>query len=253
MADESAYQFLRRRQTQLIAQASALNGQLRPIEAELAQIERMLSVAQPSVEAQVDVALSRTWNSPLALDYSSALKSLELPEIAGKLRALGELPAEVAEKLRALGEIPAEVAATFKGLGNLVVSADVVSNQKYESMTIKELAIQALIDHFPNGATMMEIRDFIQDGYGRRIFPSSLRPQMHRLKEAGVLGQDPSTDTWNFQDGKRHLYAKYDHPTSRQAMNELKDDEIPATEPRTRLGEMEPPVKRRKVKDDFLE
>jgi hypothetical protein len=36
-------------------------------------------------------------------------------------------------------------------------------------------------------------------------------------------------------------------------MNELKDDEIPATEPRTRLGEMEPPVKRRKVKDDFLE
>lgn len=95
---------------------------------------------------------------------------------------------------------------------------------KYANMTIKELVIQALIDHFPKGGTMMEIRDFIRLGYGRTIEPSSLRPQMHRLKAAGILGQDPSTDTWNFRDGKRSLYAMYDHPTSRAAMKELKDD-----------------------------
>jgi hypothetical protein len=36
-------------------------------------------------------------------------------------------------------------------------------------MTIKELVIQALIDHFPKGGTMMEIRDFIRLGYGKTI------------------------------------------------------------------------------------
>jgi len=100
-----------------------------------------------------------------------------------------------------------------------------MASGKYETMTIKQLVVQALLDHFPNGGTLAQIRDFMRDGYGRQIEPSSLRPQMHRLKADGVLGQDPSTDTWNFQDGKRPLYARYDHPTSRTAMKELQDDE----------------------------
>ncbi len=95
---------------------------------------------------------------------------------------------------------------------------------RYEKMTIKELAMQALIDNFPEGATLAQIRDFIRDAYGRTIEPSSLRPQMHRLKVDQILGQDPSTGTWNFRDGKRSLHAMYDHPTSRAAMKELQDE-----------------------------
>jgi hypothetical protein len=90
--------------------------------------------------------------------------------------------------------------------------------------TIKEMVIQALLDRFPKGGTLNEIRDFVRDAYGRNIPPSSLRTQMHRLRVDGVLGQEPSTDTWNFRDGKRKLYAMYDHPSSRRAMRELKDD-----------------------------
>lgn len=71
---------------------------------------------------------------------------------------------------------------------------------------------------------MMDIRNFIHDAYGVVIVPSSLRPQMHRLKADGILGQDPTTDTWNFRDGKRQIYKMYNHPTSRKAMKELHDE-----------------------------
>jgi hypothetical protein len=104
------------------------------------------------------------------------------------------------------------------------------------SATIKELAIQALLDRFAKGGTLTEIRDFIRDAYGRTIAPSSLRTQMHRLKDDGIIGQEPSSDTWNFQDGKRRLYAMYNHPSSRRAMRELRDDPENAGEPRLVIG-----------------
>ena len=91
----------------------------------------------------------------------------------------------------------------------------------YGSKTIKELTIQALLDHFPNGGSAVAIRDFIRDAYSRTIEPSSLRAQMHRLKADSILGHDPSTDTWNFRDGKRALYGTY--PTPRKLMKELQD------------------------------
>ena len=61
-------------------------------------------------------------------------------------------------------------------------------------MTIKKLVIQALLDHLKMGANAALMRDFIRDAYGRKIEPSSLRPQLHRLKADGVLTHDSSTD-----------------------------------------------------------
>src|SRR5205807_5350620 len=97
---------------------------------------------------------------------------------------------------------------------------DVISelSPRYQTMTQKELVVQAILDNFKNGGTAAEIRDFIRDAYGIVIAPSSLRPQMHRLKADGVLTHDPSTDTWNLVPDKRVGYALYDHPTSRAAM-----------------------------------
>jgi hypothetical protein len=125
--------------------------------------------------------------------------------------------------------------------------------ERFAAMTIKELVIQALLDHFPNGGTAAEIRDFIRDAYARVIPPSSLRPQMSRLKADGVLGQEPSTDVWNLQDDKRVIYAMYDHPSSRAEMKELQDDEVTQevekdesaapTRPLTLLRRRRPPVK----------
>lgn len=94
----------------------------------------------------------------------------------------------------------------------------------YATRTIKDLVIQALLDGFPHGASTGDLRSFILSGYGRTIDPGSLRTQIHRLKGAGILRQHPYGDIWDFQNGKRALYQRYDHPTSRQGMRELQDD-----------------------------
>lgn len=65
-----------------------------------------------------------------------------------------------------------------------------------DRLTIKELVLLALRDHFPAGATAAQICDFVRDAYRRKIKPSSLRPQLARLKAEGVLRQDPATDMW---------------------------------------------------------
>ena len=101
-------------------------------------------------------------------------------------------------------------------------------------MTHKELVIQALIDHFPKGATVAEIRDFISNAYGRPVEQNTLRPQMHRLKADSVLIQDE--EVWNLNPEKRRLYAMYNHPSTRAAMPELKDDAVSDPEPIRRRG-----------------
>jgi hypothetical protein len=82
----------------------------------------------------------------------------------------------------------------------------------YGGKTVKELTLQALLDHFPNGGTAAAIRNFIRDAYDRTIDPARVRAQMHRLKADSILVHDPLTDTWNFRDGKRALYGRYSHP-----------------------------------------
>jgi hypothetical protein len=131
-----------------------------------------------------------------------------------------------------------ELATAKSGLGDAQFAHEEREIFAYAVMdpnaTIKELAIQSLLDRFKKGATLTEIRDFIRDAYHRQIGPSSLRTQMHRLKESGVLVQDSATDTWDFANGKRSLYARYDHPSSRRVMRELRDDPEPiATQPNT--------------------
>jgi len=213
MAEETTFHLLTRRRQELLAQVSALKGQLAPKEAELAQVEKALTVVEPP-PASVAPSLPQKNSNAVMTDFAGEFFQIEgkIKHFAEQMKVVTTVSPEALEKLKTSVDA---FAAQFAGL-----------NPRYETMTIKELVIQALIDHFPNGGTMMEIRDFIRLGYGRTIEPSSMRPQMHRLKADGILGQDPSTDTWNFRDGKRQLYAMYNHPTSRAAMKELKDDAI---------------------------
>ena len=185
MAEENTHQFLGRRERELIAQIAALRGQLGPLEAELVQVQKMRSFLPGGA------------NNSL----TSGLADLVRP-FAGIANQLG-LTGNAAFDLGLIPQPP---------------------NARYVAMTIKELTIQALLDHFPKGGTAAEIRDFIRDAYGRVIEPSSLRPQMHRLKADAVLLHDPATDAWNLTKEKRLAYSMYDHPTSRAAMSELKDE-----------------------------
>jgi hypothetical protein len=202
--NETLEQFLDRREKDLLARVSVLRGQLGPAEAELIQIQK--------------------WKAVIAMNAADSLGLPQRNHNSVVEPALGVVPASDYSGLSALSALNHPSPLALGGVPGVAISQLSAVNPRFATATIKELVIQALLDGFPNGATMMEIRDFIRAGYSREIQPSSLRPQMHRLKADQVLGQDPSTDTWNFRDGKRHLYAMYDHPTSRRAMKELQDE-----------------------------
>jgi len=242
MAEESANQFLRRRQSELKAKAAALNGQLRPIEAELADIEKMLSVAAPPappppfvISDRLDGVLQATLNPFEGLDkqlkgaIDSFAESMSVgPEAVERLRQSVEALLPSKEALVALRRA---LITSTRGDAQTAIETDF---SKYERMTIKELVIQALIDHFPNGGRISEIHKFMKDGYGRDVEPASLRPQMHRLKADEVLFQ--VGDVWNLNTTRRQLYMKYDHPTSRAHMRELQDETPESRARRTLAG-----------------
>src|SRR5882757_1579163 len=168
--EETVQQFLDRREKELTAQISALRGRLSPKEAELAQIRQMKA-------------------------------ALEQPKSLGDLV---ETPSDSIETLLG-GSSPAPTG--LFALGNAVgrYSSDPLSppSTYYSTMTIKESVIQALLDHFREGGTAAAIREFIRNAYGRIIEPSSLRPQMHRLKADNILMHEPSMDTWNLTANAR--------------------------------------------------
>jgi hypothetical protein len=191
VTEETTEQFLDRRERLLMSRISALRGQLAPAETELAAIRKMRALlAEEKHEVSELAKLIAANPPPTSFDHIIPPPgSFELPDQS----ITGE---------------------SFAGL--LAAS--------FANRSIKDLVIQALIDAFPNGATTVELRSFISTGYSRTLDPGSLRTQLHRLKAAGILAQNAAGDTWNFQNGQRALYMRYDHPTSRQGMSELQDE-----------------------------
>jgi hypothetical protein len=151
-------------------------------------------------------------------------------QIAPKEQELAEVKLAIAALPPALPSRVARIAAAARDLANtpLALSHAAVANVDLglyqRTTTIKEHVVQSLLDHFQEGGSSADIREFIRDAYGRTIEPSSLRPQMHRLKSAGVLAHDPSADIWNLTQKARHAYTLFGRPTS----TELQDD--PPTE-----------------------
>jgi hypothetical protein len=159
-----------------------------------------------------------------ALHGQIAPKEAELLQIR-RVKAALNLDADLSKSLTSEAELPANHHLFTTNYD--AVLASVIGGRSmppYHTMTIKELTIQALLDHFHVGGTAAGIRDFIRDAYGRAIEPASMRTQMHRLKVDSILKYDPDKDIWDFQLGKRALYDTYNHQSSRKAMPELRDN-----------------------------
>jgi len=202
MTEETTAQFIARRERELLAQISALRGQLVPKEAELAQIQRMKEAMQPP-------------GSPLSSLGAALLGTRNSNSFVDGLRTFLDQPP------------PPPPPEQYSQFGLLAALGRTKGVKSYSAMTIKELVIQALLDAFPNGATAAHIREFIRAGYDRTIEPSSLRPQMHRLKADSVLSFDPKTETWNLTPEKRLVYLVDDDPKSSIERQKLLEDEEP--------------------------
>src|SRR6266700_3504194 len=137
-SDESLANFALRRKKELEAQVSALRGQLAPKEAELTQINKLLS-------------------------------------------DLGIL----------------ETVTAHNPANGMSMAVEVPSTLSMQP-TIKDYILSALRDHFREGATPAQIRDYIKMAYGKEIDRGSISPQLSRLRDEGEVfqSQHPSTGTW---------------------------------------------------------
>jgi hypothetical protein len=61
------------------------------------------------------------------------------------------------------------------------------ANPEAARMTIKEMVVQALGEHFPSGATANQLLDYFRLEWGRKEMRTSLSPQLSRLKEGGII------------------------------------------------------------------
>jgi DNA-binding transcriptional ArsR family regulator len=54
-------------------------------------------------------------------------------------------------------------------------------------ITIKEMILAALRDHFHDGASPTELSDYMKSAYGKDVDRNSISPQLSRLKEEGMV------------------------------------------------------------------
>ena len=188
MTDENLYSYLDRRERELQHQISAFKSEIETLRGHLAQREYELAQITHFRASQTIAGGAGIANRGEVTAGMGVGVSLGVAVVSGT-----PLPLQMAERL--------------------------------EKMTIKQLVVQALLDHFPTGANATLIRDFIRDAYGKVIQPSSLRPQLHRLKADGVLTHDTSADLWNLTAEKRKQYRLYNHPSSEKMRTELLTDE----------------------------
>ena len=186
-SSEPLSEFLVRRERELTQQIDALRGQIVPKEQEREQIRTAMR------------ALGLLTEAPSA-QPASPLDAL-----------LGTSPASVLATALSDGSIlaipPSNSGHTPPSLGELLNPTP---------LTIKQMALAALRDHFRQGATPAELRDYMKTAYGRDVDRNSISPQLARLRDQGAV-QQHNDGKWSITRGGRW----YDHPTS---FNASKDE-----------------------------
>ena len=134
-----------------------------------------------------------------------------LEQITGLHDQLTPLEAELAEVRRAraaIGSVQVSSDAampvgwqayTLEGQeqGPLALRAsDGARVSAYADLTMKELVIKVLRDHFQKGATTRQMVEFFRDAWHRDIPRANLSPQISRLYQEGIIGRLDATKEW---------------------------------------------------------
>jgi hypothetical protein len=161
MTEETLRFFLDRRERELLQQISAMEAEIAHRRAELDEIHTAKASLPPIHEAEVSDSGS----------ISDAQTQSGVDALANSVFAI---KTAVDRTARAF----AEASENYPFL-------------QFERLTIKELVIKALTDHFRDGATAVELGDFLRNAYGRPIERPSLSPQLSRLRDDGRIEQLP--------------------------------------------------------------
>jgi hypothetical protein len=66
----------------------------------------------------------------------------------------------------------------------------------WDHLTIKQLILRALSEKFRDGATPLELRDFLRERFDRVVDRNSISPQLTRLREEGLIHQSEGDGRW---------------------------------------------------------
>jgi hypothetical protein len=110
-----------------------------------------------------------------------------LRERATFLEKVAQIDADLADVRRARSGLDAP---SLPGLLRLASGLRPGEGEPYDKWTMKQLAVRALQDHFPYGATANQLLAVFKNAYGREIPRESLSPQLSRLKDDDILKLD---------------------------------------------------------------
>lgn len=72
----------------------------------------------------------------------------------------------------------------------------VAPSAPYAHLTMKQLVVKALDEHFPQGATARQLIEFFRFAWDRQIERTNLSPQLSRLYHEGTIGRVDGTKEW---------------------------------------------------------
>jgi hypothetical protein len=137
-----------------------------------------------------------------------APKENELADIRRTKESLGPRPSslflDAAELSINLGQLGRAAAADNRQ--EVVRSlARTIRNTPPQELKLKELIVRAFVEHLRQG-TPAELATCISRAYGREIVPGSIRPNLGRLREDGILVQGVA-GTWTIEPSVKALIA----------------------------------------------
>ena len=248
---ETLREFLERRERELGEEITALHGQLMPKEAELAEVRRAKgALGIPSIfqlsargtahssgrgtlhaDAAVMPAVTVAPSDVTVVSPPPPLTQTRVPNSASWQNNSDQAAAEITiERNRR------NVAAVLAGM----------PPSPYENFTMKQLVVKALAEHFQNGATAKQLREFFRDAWGREIERANLSPQLSRLKWEKVIDLEEETGIWKLVPAK--IIPREEFIAQQKALAE-------ADAQASQTGKEEKPAKGPfwRPKDDFLD
>jgi hypothetical protein len=191
--EETTWGLLARRERELVQRVAARDAENAKDKHELGELRRAMEVLDPTRMAVIrEIINNDDPAEPTQYDFLKGSPSLT--PAAAPLTLIGEAPqvqeanASETPPSATVGNIVvrlATVGARFQR--SIAEAADNHPFLEFEHLTIKQLIIKSLTDHFRDGATAAELIEFIGNAYGRQIERSSFSPQLSRLREEGMV------------------------------------------------------------------
>lgn len=204
--------FLQQREKELAEQAVSLRQQLPPLEAELAETKRAkTAIGQPTFAWDTPGAGWRegAWKGTPPEALSTALRQFLERREQELMVQIGELHSRLGPLETELGEIKHSKAAigivqavgTAHGTSTaraiaVIATPGIQFNPRYsifvgayDHMTMKQLIVKVLREHFHQGATARQMLDFFRDAWARDIERTNLSPQLSRLFQDRIIGR----------------------------------------------------------------